>query len=718
MRHCVRRVAAASGLILSLVTPAAQAQIVPAPTFQAPTVIVTAQKEPADAQTVPVSVTAIRGETLSNAGITIIREAAIYAPNTYFTDFTARKLSNPRFRGIGSSPNNPSITTYLDGVPQLNANSSSLDLIDVEQVEFVRGPQSALFGRNTLGGVVSVSSVRPSLSDWRAAVSVPVSNFDARELGASASGPLADGRVGIGLSFKYGQRDGYTINTVTGNDLDSREAFLGKAQLLWTPSATWETRVIVTGERARDGDYALSDLGGLRTNPFQTARDFEGHTDRDVTATTVLVRRAGGRVNLTTTTGLVRWKTVDATDLDYTPLPLARRDNSETSLQFTQEVRLSSAADAPVRLSASLPLRWQAGVFLFTQNYEQDAFNTLSPFVLSPLVPFAVEQHSPQSALDDVGVGVFGQGTVTVGTRVDLTAGARVDRETKDASLITFYSPAVAPPTSVTAEKSFSNVSPQFSAVVRLQPDRMLYGSVSRGFKAGGFNAASPAGSEAYGVERTWNVEGGLKTMWAGGRVTANVAVFRIDWDDLQVDLPDPVVPAQFYVANVGGATSSGVEVEVNARAAPGVELFTAIGTTRARYKTGSVSSGVDIAGNTVQVDIAGNTVQGTPDYTATFGAQVSHQWRPEAAIYGRAEVALYGAFHYDNLNQAQQERYSLTNLRAGVRARAVFAEAWVRNAFDTHYVPVAFAFGFAPSGFLGESGAPRTFGVSAGVSF
>ena len=163
-------------------------------------------------QSVPVSVTAVRGETLWNGGITVIREAAIYAPNTYFTDFTARKLSNPRFRGIGSSPNNPSITTYLDGVPQLNTNSSSLDLLDVEQVEFVRGPQSALFGRNTLGGLVNVTSARPSLSDWRTAVSVPVSNFDAREIGANVSGPLAAGRVGIGLSFGYGQRDGYTIN--------------------------------------------------------------------------------------------------------------------------------------------------------------------------------------------------------------------------------------------------------------------------------------------------------------------------------------------------------------------------------------------------------------------------------------------------------------------------------------------------------------------------
>lgn len=708
------RVISVVGLILTLAVPLivhpAAAQTIPVPSIQLPTVTVTAQKEPADAQRLPVSVTAVPAGTILNAGITLVREAAIYAPNTHFTDFTARKLSNPRFRGIGSSPNNPSITTYFDGVPVLNSNASSIDLLDVEQIEFVRGPQSALFGRNTLGGLINVSTARPSLSEWHGTVSAPLANNDARDIGASVSGPLAAGRAGIGLSFKYGRRDGYTTNTLTGNDLDFREAFLGKGQLLWTPSAVWETRLIVTGERARDGDYALSDLGGLRTNPFVTARDFEGHTDRDLTATTFLTRRAGERVTLSTTTGFVRWKTVDATDLDYSPLPLLRRDNTEESVQFTQEVRLASAPGVPLR-PAGVPLRWQTGVFLFTQNFEQDAFNTLAPFLLSPFIPFAVELHSPQSTLDDVGVGFYGQGTASVTDRLDLSIGARVDHEQKEASLQTFFVPAIAPARLVTDDASFSNVSPQISAVMRLQADRMVYASVGRGFKAGGFNAASPVGSEAYGVEHTWNIEGGIKTTWAGGRVTANASVFRIDWDDLQLNLPDPGVPGQFYIANVGGAASSGVEVELNARARQGVDVFAALGTTRARFKDGSVSSGVDVSGN---------TVPNTPSYTATLGTQVSHVLRPDATLYGRAEVTMYGAFTYDDLNRAEQERYSLANLRAGVRSRYVFAEAWVRNAFDTHYVVVALPdfTGLAPSGFLGESGAPRTFGVSAGVTF
>ena len=136
------------------------AQDDPAIRFRMPTVTVTAQKEPEDKQRVPVSVTAVSKDTIDSADIHTVSEAAIYAPNTFFTEWSARKLSTARFRGLSSSPNNPGITTYIDGVPQLSANSSSIELLDVNQIEFVRGPQSALFGRNTLGGLVNITSVR------------------------------------------------------------------------------------------------------------------------------------------------------------------------------------------------------------------------------------------------------------------------------------------------------------------------------------------------------------------------------------------------------------------------------------------------------------------------------------------------------------------------------------------------------------------------------
>src|SRR5206468_1038579 len=213
-----------------------------------PPITVTAQKEPEDPQTLPVSVTAVLSDTLTRAALRTVSEAGWFAPNIFFNEFTARKLSNPRIRGIGASPTNPGVTSYIDGVPQLNANSSSIEFIGVDQVEFVRGPQSALFGRNALRGVINITSARPSLQTW-------------------------------------------------------------------------------SGERARDGDYALNDLGSLRARPLHAARDVEGFTHRDILAPTVQIAYAGTAIDVATTTGFLKWKTDDLTDLDYTPLPLITRSN-------------------------------------------------------------------------------------------------------------------------------------------------------------------------------------------------------------------------------------------------------------------------------------------------------------------------------------------------------------------------------------------------------
>src|SRR5262249_11834114 len=543
----------------------------------------TAQKEPADPQTLPLSLTPVPVDPLWNGGLMTIGDFSIYAPNTYFTDFTARKLSNPRFRGIGSSPANPAISTYIDGVPQLNTNSSSIELLDVTQVEFVRGPQSALFGRNTLGGLVNVSTVRPSLTKWSGSAIVPYGNYDSVEVRANASGPVGS-KAAVGFAIGHAARAGFTKNDLmAGHDVDSRDATFGKAQLLFTPGHDWEARFIYTGERARDGDYALNDLQAVRDNPFHVSRDFEGRTDRDVNAATVLARHAGQQYSFTSTTGFVKWKTFDATDLDYSPLPLLTRTNDEKDFQFTEEVRVASCPAGAAKLGANATLKWQAGLFLFTQNYDQDAVNTYAAGLLSPLIPIPVHQHNPQSSLDDAGVGLYGSGTVAV-NRFDITAGARFDHENRKANLATFFvEPFFQQAPATVTEQGFSNVSPQFSVAYHVQPDTMAYFSVTNGFKAGGFNPASPAGGESYGADHTWTYEGGVKTAFAGGRASATMSVFSIDWQDLQLNLPNPQVPGQFYISNVGSARSSGVEAELRGRAREGVDLFGAFGYTHAR---------------------------------------------------------------------------------------------------------------------------------------
>jgi iron complex outermembrane receptor protein len=148
----------------------------------------------------------------------------------------------------------------------------------------------------------------------------------------------------------------------------------------------------------------------------------------------------------------------------------------------------------------------------------------------------------------------------------------------------------------------------------------------------------------------------------------------------------------------------------LSARPAPGVDIFGGLGYTRARFKAGSTSNGLNVGGN---------TLANAPSHTADFGVQYARPVSAAATLTVRAEVVRYGEYQYDDANTAAQSPYSLTNLRAGVHGKRLFGEAWMRNAFDTRYVPVAFPYpGLAPSGFVGESGAPRTFGVRAGVTF
>ena len=171
--------------------------------------------------------------------------------------------------------------------------------------------------------------------------------------------------------------------------------------------------------RARRRLRARTTLGELRARPFHAARDFEGRTERDLWSATVLLRREGKGVSFSSTTGYVSWDTNDTTDLDY--LAHAARRRARTPRTSASSRRSSGWRPQPRRrraVSDRATLRWQAGLFLFSQDYAQDAVNTFAPYVLSPMLPFSVSQHSPLAALDDAGVGAYGQGHAHAGRAV------------------------------------------------------------------------------------------------------------------------------------------------------------------------------------------------------------------------------------------------------------------------------------------------------------
>ena len=244
----------------------------------------------------------------------------------------------------------------------------------------------------------------------------------------------------------------------------------------------------------------------------------------------------------------------------------------------------------------------------------------------------------------------------------------------------------------------------------------------SRGYKAGGFNPAptgvpAPVGTESYGAEHTWNYELGHKASWLGDKLESTVALFYIDWKDLQLNQQIPFSGGQYYIGNAGAANSKGIEVETRYHPFFWWELFGMVGYTHARFLGGSSAFSANSGENQA---VAGNALPYAPTYTANMGTQIS--WAPcrYARLYLRVQVSMYGDFQYDASNAMGQTEYKLANFRGGVRSKHWFAEGWVDNAFNSHYIPIAIPYAQlgAPSGYIGESGAPVTYGARAGINF
>jgi iron complex outermembrane recepter protein len=673
------------------------------------TIEVTAEKRKQKLEKVPLSITVIDSKDIENAGITFIKDASFLIPNLHLIDFSARRLSFPFIRGIGSGQGNPAVGTHLDDVPQLTVNTFDLDLIDIDRIEFLRGPQGTLYGRNTLGGTINIFTEPPSKRPRLKADST-FGNFGAQRFRLSLSGPIKADRAYLGLSGSFRSRDGYTKNEITGNNLDDKESYYGRAKVVLNPADKWDLQLIIFGERDRDGGFTLFDLNRLKDKPRRAEYDFEGHTERDVIGPSLSIKHHGSALDFTSITAYQRWRGEDLTDADFTSADLNRRRSIEKQHQITQEVRLSSPEGRDYVFTDDLTINWLIGFLYFSSDYEIDAETEYGPlFAFSPL-PF-VGLDQTDARIEELGVSLFGQTTMTLYDKFDLVVGLRYDYENKDADIRNFTSPAsllLGPPTTERRNDAFDDVTPRFGVNIHWSQNLMCYFSAANGFKAGGYNTKAPAGSVDYNSETSWTYEAGLKSLWFENILRFNASVFYVDWDDMQLSLLDPAHPNNFFIDNAGRSKSAGLELESSLKLTESLDVFAGIGYTDTRFEefTDPISN----------VDARGNSLPFAPDYTWNIGLSKSVKISRDVSIYGRAEVFGVGQYDFDAGNTERQDKYHISNFRLGVEVRNGHLEGWVKNAFDETYIPVAFQL---PNGsFVGESGTPRTYGISFGVRF
>lgn len=702
-----------------------------------PVVVITAEKRPTQAEKTPVAVTTITETMLADSGARSVKEAARFVPNLNVIEFTARAISNPKARGIGGSPTNPAVTTVVDGVPLLNGDLTSLEFYDLQQLEYLRGPVGTLYGRNAPGGIVNVLSRLPS---GKPSASLAGNGGDdgERTLTGSFSIPLGEA-VFASIAGGMSGRDGYSLNDITRERLDSRSARFGRAQLVHAPEDGWRARLIHSRERARDGDFALYDLAELQAVPLRVSHDFTGFTSRDVEINILNLGYAAKGWLLRSITGHVPYSAHEQTDLDLSARDRLTRDNQRRGRQFTQELNLSSPSDAPLTLGKAMTLDWQLGLFYFTQSNFQDAINFIKPaFVLETVgatlpnglgldtLPGTVREqlggarYQNLVQLRDRGYGIYTQGTLHWRS-LDLTLGLRQDIEHKAGNLSrkffyvdqfgnTLYDFDIR---NTAAKDRFEDVSPRAVLAWNAAPNLLTYASWSLGYRAGGFNVTPAEGKEVYREDFSRQIELGLKGQWWQRRLAVNLSLFDIRLKDLQFNLPAPPSAygnlGDFYIDNVGGAVNRGLELELEARPRKDLSLFTAASLLKARFTPGSRSQDEDISGKAVPLSSPVSLAAGL-------------QWKPRLGRWRfqvRPEYQLLGGYFYDESNQARQARYSYFHLRVGAQWRRLRLTLWGRNLGNAKAIPLAIPFdGVAPSNYAGESAPPRVLGAEISLEW
>ena len=530
-------------------------------------IVVTAQRREQRLQDVPLAVSAFSMESLEDGKVESLLNLDGKVPNVVLAPVGAYPFASAFYiRGLGyadvESSFEPSVGVELDGV-YLSRNVGAVqDFFDIGGVTILRGPQGTLYGRNTIGGVVSVQSRRPSF-DFGARAQATFGSNGRQELRTGVEGALIEDKLAGKFSFLTKTYDGY-IKNYDGRDMGAQDVTSMRGALLWTPTASFDATLIVdyTKDKGTGTAFENASLPSMVLPGFGEPADTDGDpflshvgddifSDLEALGVTLNANWDLGPVKLTSITGYRKTDTEVLSDFDGTPTPFMTVHRDETHDQFSQELRLASNTDGP--------LTYVVGAYYMTQEYDiaTGQFGTVfgSPTAGSTIY---TQQKADSWA-------VFGQADYEVLPGLTVTAGGRYSKEEK-----TFTTQPLFYPNAETFEASFDDFSPKVGVSYKWSDTLMTYAQYSRGFRAGGFNgrAGSFLAVGPYDSETVDSYEVGVKSDLFDRRLRLNAAVFTSDYQDMQQSVQQ-LIPGtlinQTLVANVGAATISGFEAEATA---------------------------------------------------------------------------------------------------------------------------------------------------------
>lgn len=640
-----------------------------------PSITVTAEKVESLERDTAISMSVVSDETIEKTSTDTL-DLVQQVPNLHM--IRAGHHSGASFfsmRGVtpfmeGEQP----IGFFVDGIFQ---HTLDTQLMDVERVEVLRGPQATLYGRNTEVGVINVIT-RPAEPESETELSATVGNYGERRAQAIVGGALGSDELAYRAALRWQSNDGYFTQNGTGNDgVNDLNDFNGRFKLRYLPdNMPLDVTVAHDAGVYRDGSTSFAPLSRLRRDPHRTASDFVGDVDVDLHTTSVNASWQAPDFTITSITAYTDENKQERIDADFTALDIMRLGTEVDQQRATQELRISSPEGANIR--------WLGGLYYFDDTTQNN-------------VDFEMRDQFTQrtrTTTDTRNVAVFGQVHWPLAERWELTTGLRYDNEDRDVHNRQFFDPAVAPEYRTARHLSYDAWLPKVSLQYRPVEDALVYLSYSEGYKTGGFNNLSPEGEEVYQEEYTTNYELGLKNNWLGGDLETRISLFWIDWEDQQVE---ELILQQSRISNAGESVSRGFELEMNWWATDDLRLHASYGWNDAHFER-------YIDGDNNYAD---KRPPNSPKYTWALGGEYTFltHWYARADLLGTSE------FYFDAANAQREAGYEVLNLRLGYDVGKYAIATWVKNTTDETYVTRAFDAG--NGSYVGLAGDPRTFGVT-----
>jgi iron complex outermembrane receptor protein len=632
----------------------AVAQDVPAAddTTDVGAIVVTARRTEENLQSVPGAVSAFSERSLERLQASDVTALQGAVPNLNLSQGRgSSNATNIFIRGIGQPDAlqtfDPAIGVYVDDVYYSRIRGTQFDLMDLERIEVLRGPQGTLYGKNTIGGALKVVTRKPG-RDFRAGMAMAIGDYNQFEMKANVSGPVSD-TLALGVAGLIATRDGYVTDPATGAEYNDKNTKAVRAQAAWTPVDSF--RLDLAADYTHD-DAAMT--VGQATNTLTTLfgvplkvlpatppeYDFKTRTTPGLPNSTKLTHYGFSAIatwdlndafTLKSITAYRNLETDDYVDIDATELELGDVFVGVDQDQTSQEFQLSYDAGGPLTVVAGA--YWlEENITSHQEAYGDDVLGFLpNPFPIGPIGK-ATFLRTVDDDLETVSKALYANATWRLTDAIRVTGGLRYTNEEKTYSRTTSTfsnNPAF------TANPAFAfnglndtweDTSPLLSVDWDVAGNVMLYARGSKGFKSGGFNgrANNPGEQAPYNPEEATSYEAGMKSNWFDGRLIANATVFYNDYQDFQARVsgtvtdPGTGLPSpELTVINAGSMITQGVELELAARPIPRLLLDAQIGYLDAEYDDFDDARFVAFGGSR-----AFQTPAFAPEWTARFGGQ------------------------------------------------------------------------------------------------